>query len=123
MPRRQGDLNADFKHIPPLPKHFKTHALCQNAPINWFYPPKGTPPIGKKLCHICPLQPECLTYAINNQINHGLWGGMTERERFTERAKRRRQSTNSYDTRNNGHPASRSEHSERRGLQPAPDER
>lgn len=113
-PRNEAWTTSDFKHIPPLPKHFKTQSLCQNAPINWFYPAKGTPPIGRKLCTTCTVQPECLTYAIDNQINHGLWGGMTERERFTERAKRKQKPTTTYDEGSNGDPASRSSYAQRR---------
>ena len=112
--RKEAWNFSDFKHIPPLPEHFQTHSICHHAPIHWFFPPKGKPPIGKKLCHICPVQPECLTYAIDNQINHGLWGGMTERERFTERAKRREKSTTIYDKGTNADPTGRPNHAYRR---------
>ena len=109
--RKEAWNFSDFKYIPPLPEHFRTQSLCYSAPINWFFPSKGAPPIGKKLCTICPVQPECLNYAIDNQINHGLWGGMTERERFTERAKRRTKPTTTYDKGTNADPSSRPDHS------------
>jgi WhiB family redox-sensing transcriptional regulator len=35
----------------------------------------------KKLCHGCPVCAECLAEALDNRIEWGVWGGMTERER------------------------------------------
>ncbi|GHD34472.1 WhiB family transcriptional regulator [Nocardiopsis kunsanensis] len=41
----------------------------------------------KRVCYPCPLRTACLAYALDNRIECGVWGGMTERER---RALRRR---------------------------------
>ena len=35
----------------------------------------------KKLCGGCPVRTECLAEALDNEIEWGVWGGMTERER------------------------------------------
>jgi WhiB family redox-sensing transcriptional regulator len=35
----------------------------------------------KQLCNGCPVRTECLAEALDNQIEWGVWGGMTERER------------------------------------------
>ena len=35
----------------------------------------------KLLCRGCPVRTECLAEALDNQIEWGVWGGMTERER------------------------------------------
>lgn len=35
----------------------------------------------KKVCAGCAVQTECLAEALDNQIEWGVWGGMTERER------------------------------------------
>ena len=35
----------------------------------------------KTLCKGCPVRTECLAEALDNQIEWGVWGGMTERER------------------------------------------
>jgi hypothetical protein len=38
--------------------------------------------VGQQICRdICPVQQECLTYALRADIYHGTWGGMTEAER------------------------------------------
>jgi WhiB family redox-sensing transcriptional regulator len=33
------------------------------------------------LCNGCPVRSECLAEALDNRIEWGVWGGMTERER------------------------------------------
>ncbi len=33
------------------------------------------------ICAGCPVRPECLAEALDNRIEWGVWGGMTERER------------------------------------------
>lgn len=35
----------------------------------------------KLVCKGCPVRTECLAEALDNQIEWGVWGGMTERER------------------------------------------
>ena len=49
----------------------------------------------KLVCKGCPVRTECLAEALDNQIEWGVWGGMTERER---RALLRRRPTASWRT-------------------------
>lgn len=35
----------------------------------------------KTTCVACPVKTECLADALDNRIDFGVWGGMTERER------------------------------------------
>ncbi len=35
----------------------------------------------KEICRKCPVIAECLADALDNRIEYGVWGGMTERER------------------------------------------
>lgn len=35
----------------------------------------------KRICAICPVKLACLAYALDNRLNHGVWGGTSERER------------------------------------------
>ncbi|WP_415101082.1 WhiB family transcriptional regulator [Nocardioides sp.] len=49
----------------------------------------------KLVCKGCPVRTECLAEALDDQIEWGVWGGMTERER---RALLRRRPTASWRT-------------------------
>lgn len=53
-----------------------------------FFPERGesTRP-AKAICAACPVRADCLNYALDNHILHGLWGG------FSERARRRMRRT------------------------------
>ncbi|MFJ8774522.1 WhiB family transcriptional regulator [Streptomyces microflavus] len=35
----------------------------------------------KELCGMCPVARECLTFALENDLTEGIWGGLTEDER------------------------------------------
>ena len=35
----------------------------------------------KRVCEGCPVQERCLEYALRNRIDHGVWGGCSERQR------------------------------------------
>ncbi len=35
----------------------------------------------RQVCFGCPVRTECLSEALDNRIEFGVWGGMTERER------------------------------------------
>lgn len=35
----------------------------------------------KAICLACPVRTECLADSLDNRIEFGVWGGMTERER------------------------------------------
>lgn len=37
--------------------------------------------IGKRICSGCPVQTECLMYALNRPFLTGIWGGMNEEDR------------------------------------------
>lgn len=48
----------------------------------------------KSICLGCPVRTECLADALDNRVEFGVWGGMTERERRT--LLRRRPDVNSW---------------------------
>lgn len=37
----------------------------------------------KAICKTCPVQAECLTYALQIREQHGIWGGLSEAERLS----------------------------------------
>jgi len=47
-----------------------------------FFPPDGgSAEPGRRICAQCPVREPCLDYAVSNGIVHGIWGGLSERER------------------------------------------
>ncbi|MCP3936254.1 MAG: WhiB family transcriptional regulator [Actinomycetia bacterium] len=55
---------------------------CAERPPSEFFPSDG---VGvdraRKVCATCPVKETCLEYALVNRIDHGVWGGASERER------------------------------------------
>lgn len=57
-------------------------ALCAQTDPEAFFPEKGgSTREGKSTCERCPVQAECLDYALENDERFGIWGGLSERER------------------------------------------
>ena len=58
---------------------------CQTTDFElWFADTSGVggSKVAKKLCQQCPVKVECLTYAIDACEPHGIWGGMTVKDRL-----------------------------------------
>lgn len=55
---------------------------CTQQAPSTFFPSDGVGvEIAKRLCEGCPVTEQCLEYALVNRIDHGVWGGTSERER------------------------------------------
>ena len=64
---------------------------CREVPPSTFFPSDGVGvEVARRLCQTCPVQEPCLEYALVERIDHGVWGGASERER-RRILKRRRQ--------------------------------
>ena len=62
-------------------------AACRGTHLEVFFPGRGeTAGPARQVCAACPVRQPCLDYAITNRITHGIWGGLTERERRTLRS-------------------------------------
>jgi WhiB family transcriptional regulator, redox-sensing transcriptional regulator len=74
---KNGDL--DWQHL----------ALCAETDPDAFFPEEGgSHKNPKKICQQCPVQLDCLEYAIRNNETHGVWGGLSPRERQRIRSQR-----------------------------------
>ena len=55
---------------------------CRELPPAVFFPSDGLGvQAAQRICAECPVTRECLEYALANRIDHGVWGGCSERER------------------------------------------
>lgn len=75
----------DYDRPPSPPEEGETwrdSALCASVGGNVFFPEKGEPTRpAKSVCRRCPVTAECLAYALDIDARHGVWGGLSERER------------------------------------------
>jgi len=55
---------------------------CRVEPPAIFFPSDGVGvEIAKRICVDCSVKQPCLEYALENRIDHGVWGGTSERQR------------------------------------------
>ena len=55
---------------------------CKELDPTIFFPSDGVGvQAAQRICDDCPVQEACLEYALNEHIDHGVWGGKSERER------------------------------------------
>lgn len=55
---------------------------CKDVPPDVFFPSDGVGvEIARRICADCPVKAPCLEYAMEQHIDHGVWGGTSERER------------------------------------------
>jgi WhiB family redox-sensing transcriptional regulator len=55
---------------------------CRESDPTIFFPSDGMGvQIARRICAECPVKAPCLEYALSNRVDHGVWGGTSERER------------------------------------------
>lgn len=72
-------------------EEWKLHGVCRTVdPELWFPESSAGGFRAKRMCRSCPVQMECLEYAMANNEVFGIWGGMTTSERKKMRRMRRK---------------------------------
>lgn len=56
-------------------------AACREGDPDALFVQGAEQNTAKKVCKACPVRMECLADALDNHVEFGVWGGMTERER------------------------------------------
>lgn len=65
-----------------MPPEWQDRALCAEVDPEIFFPEKGgSTREAKRVCRSCDVRSECLEYALENEDGHGIWAGLTDRER------------------------------------------
>ena len=65
-----------------IDQDWRAEALCAKSDPDLFFSPGALEhKVAKRICRLCPVQKECLVYAMETPMDHGIWGGLTERER------------------------------------------
>lgn len=69
---------------------WQLRAACRGPQSAVFFPPTAPErrdekrfreASAKAICKTCPVQSECLDYALQIREQHGIWGGLSEAER------------------------------------------
>jgi WhiB family transcriptional regulator, redox-sensing transcriptional regulator len=61
---------------------WRDFALCAQTDPEAFFPEKGgSTREAKKVCRACEVRAQCLEYALETGERHGIWGGLSGRER------------------------------------------
>jgi WhiB family redox-sensing transcriptional regulator len=78
-------MSADYDG--PRLQSWMDGAACAGKPLEWWYPatphaPNGQARAAKALCNTCPVQTECLQFALDSDDRHGIFGGLLPHERY-----------------------------------------
>lgn len=64
------------------PTPWAAQAACARSSPDLFFPNRGgSVRQAKAVCKTCPVRTECLDYALRWHIAHGVWGGLSYRQR------------------------------------------
>lgn len=73
----------------PSPLAWQSDAACLIADSEAFFPERGgSVREAKKVCETCPVRAQCLEYALENDEQFGVWGGLSVYERRKIKTKR-----------------------------------
>lgn len=78
-----------------------SRGACRAEDPELFFPIATTGPalaqarMAKAICGRCPVQPDCLSYALVTRQGYGIWGGTTTEERWQAHHQPRRRTTGS----------------------------
>ncbi len=62
--------------------NWMARGACASVPPTVFFPSDGAGvEVARRICADCPVRQPCLEYALTERIDHGVWGGCSERER------------------------------------------
>lgn len=76
----------DRPHVVPdrlEPSPWTELAACRDADPEIFFPqgPGASTRPAIEICDGCAVRPQCLSYALTENVAGGVWGGMTEEQR------------------------------------------
>ena len=76
-------INQDYRALGASPEDaWLLRARCRDLPPAIFFPSDGAGvEVARRYCAECEVREACLAYALDNHIEHGVWGGASERAR------------------------------------------
>jgi WhiB family redox-sensing transcriptional regulator len=65
----------------PWIQEWSAYAACGDEAPDTLFVSGAAQHRAKSVCRGCPVRTECLADALDNRVEFGVWGGLTERER------------------------------------------
>jgi WhiB family transcriptional regulator, redox-sensing transcriptional regulator len=62
-------------------RDWTSQAVCLSGDPDVLFQRGAAQNLAKLVCRSCPVRTQCLADALDNRVEYGVWGGMTERER------------------------------------------
>lgn len=85
------DIWSESANVPTINRPaWQARGNCHGMTEVFFYAPRGRTAVkqlseaeqyAKNLCAGCPVRDECLSYALENDEQYGIWGGLTPSQR------------------------------------------
>lgn len=73
-----------------VPYRWSRDAACRGMDSRFWFPERGEiTSEAKQVCGACPVREDCLDESLRNGERHGVWGGLSERQRRQIRRKSR----------------------------------
>jgi hypothetical protein len=76
-----------------VPRDMALFGACRpdgdHSDVNFFPETSSGVKLAQQVCAGCPMRSECLEHALVNNLDHGVWGGESERARRRIRRQRR----------------------------------
>ena len=74
------------------PRDWRDQALCAEVDVGLFFPEAGeSAREAKMVCRRCEVSEACLAYALEHGEQHGVWGGLSPKERQALRRQQARE--------------------------------
>jgi hypothetical protein len=89
--RAEAEWSQDDVDFRDAAVDWQQDAACVHHREVDFFPARGeSVRDAKAVCAGCPVRVQCLDFALRLKVAHGVWGGLSERERRTLRRERHR---------------------------------
>lgn len=89
-------LSGSYCYQVPWIQDWTLRAACRGVAPDALFTSGAAQHRAKSVCRGCPVRTECLADALDNRVEFGVWGGLTERERRS--LLRRRPDVDSWQT-------------------------
>jgi len=78
---REHFLSTDQERVMDSRRNWRSASRCRTSDAEDLFVTGRKQREARSFCRVCPVRTECLAHALDQRIEFGVWGGMTERER------------------------------------------